>query len=94
MAGLSATCTRHPARFAVGVCVRCSAALCSDCITKLDGINHCLDCMSELGRRAHKAPAPRRGRLPEAASIAFGFALVCLLAWLMIEVIMPGSGSS
>ena len=94
MGRLSATCTRHTLREAVGVCVRCSTALCGDCITKIDGINHCQSCLAELGHRpAVPTRAPRR-HMPAALSLGLGLVSLTLLAWLMIEVMMPGPSRS
>lgn len=93
MVGPSATCTRHPLREAVGVCVRCSQALCSDCITKLDGINHCQACLAELARPTAPKPARAPREVPETLALTFGFAVLAVLAWFMLEVLLPGSGS-
>ncbi|MBI4576692.1 MAG: type II secretion system protein GspG [Planctomycetes bacterium] len=48
-----ARCSHHPDRDAVAVCVRCGRTVCGSCSTRLDGINHCLDCLRAM------APAPR-----------------------------------
>jgi len=93
MVGPSAICTRHPAREAVGVCVRCSRALCSDCITKLDGINHCQACLDELSRELTREPRPQRRAVPEPLALGAGFLVLALLAWTMLEVVLPGTGS-
>jgi hypothetical protein len=93
MGGLSATCSRHTLRQAVGVCVRCSTALCSDCITKIDGINHCQSCLEQLAQRP-ALPRPRlRVPLSDTAALGLGLGLLSLLTWLMIEVLMPGAGT-
>ena len=93
MVGPSATCTRHPLREAVGVCVVCSQSLCSDCITKLDGINHCQACLAKLSQQAEAQPRTRRREIPEILALTGGFAVLSLLAWAMLEVMMPGSSS-
>lgn len=48
-----AHCDNHPAREAIGLCVACRSALCSECITKIEGMNYCLPCL----RKAEAAAA-------------------------------------
>jgi hypothetical protein len=91
MSAPSATCTHHPLRDAVGICVRCSRAMCSDCITKIDGINHCRGCLQELSGTAK--PAAERTRKPhDELALGVGVLTMSVLAWLMLEVMMPGAG--
>ncbi len=73
--------------------MRCSQSLCSDCITKLDGINHCQACLAKLSKQ--QAPkAKTRGReVPDTVALTLGFALLSVLAWIMLQVLLPGSGS-
>jgi hypothetical protein len=92
MGGLSATCSQHPRRAAVGVCVQCSVALCGDCITKIDGVNHCQRCLLALGGPASARPRARRA-VPSALGLGLGLSLLSLLTWLMLEVLMPGAGT-
>jgi hypothetical protein len=47
-----AVCYYHPDRPAIGVCVRCRTAICAACSTRLEGINHCHRCLSQLAARA------------------------------------------
>ena len=71
--------------------MRCSQAFCTDCITKLDGINHCRACLSKMGREVAQAQAGEpRSRVPPALAIATGLTLLSLLAWGMLEVLLPG----
>jgi hypothetical protein len=74
--------------------MRCSESLCSDCITKLDGINHCQACLAKLARE-RALPQPRKSarEVPETLAISMGFALLTVLAWAMLEVVLPGSSS-
>jgi hypothetical protein len=46
-----ASCRYHFGRPAVGVCMRCKAPVCSECTTRLDGVNHCHMCLKALGAR-------------------------------------------
>jgi len=71
--------------------MRCSQAFCTDCITKLDGINHCRGCLAKMGREVAQAQEGETGsRVPPALAIATGRALLSLLAWGMLEVLLPG----
>lgn len=49
-----AYCLFHPDRQGIGVCVRCRVAICADCCTRMDGINHCHNCLKALGE--HRQP--------------------------------------
>lgn len=68
--------------------MRCQCALCDACITKLDGINHCKDCLDALDVPRTKAPPPRRaaGRL----GIFVGILLLSGLTWLSLNAALPG----
>lgn len=88
----SALCSQHLAREAVGICVRCRAAMCSDCITKIDGINHCRACLEELTRAAPER-AQARSLLPPPVALGMGLLTLSALMYLMIEVLMPGSAA-
>jgi hypothetical protein len=70
-----AFCKYHPDRPGVGICVRCRAVICSDCRTRVDGINHCHACLKALGRSSET-----RGRFRISQTIAAGFLL--FIAWL------------
>lgn len=89
----SSICTHHALREAVGVCIRCGDALCRDCITKIDGVNHCKTCLETLAAaQAREAPEPSRG-VSDFAALSFGMTLLSILAWVMIEALMPGAGT-
>jgi hypothetical protein len=49
-------CRNHPYRDAVGVCRRCRARLCVDCLTKIDGINYCRDCLAVQQQKTATKP--------------------------------------
>jgi hypothetical protein len=51
-------CAYHPDRRAQGVCMSCRQVICSECSTKIDGINHCLPCLEK------KAAGTRRREHP------------------------------
>jgi hypothetical protein len=84
-----AACPNHPQREAIGICVRCRRRVCSECTTKVDGINYCVDCLAELAR------GPARGanvtRAPLSAYLSAGAYLVVLsgLFWVLLQVMLP-----
>jgi len=41
-------CFLHPERKAIGICVLCRTAICSECSTRVDGINYCQSCLATL----------------------------------------------
>ena len=45
-------CFYHEDRAAVGICMRCRRPICAACTTRLDGVNHCHQCLKELSRRS------------------------------------------
>ena len=67
--------------------------MCSDCVTKIDGINHCRRCLESLvaARQAATSIRPTR-RIPDWLVLSFGMGLLSGLSWLTIEVLMPGKG--
>ena len=42
------SCFLHPERKAIGLCVLCRTPICSECSTRVDGINYCQSCLSTL----------------------------------------------
>ncbi len=91
MAAPSANCSQHALRDATGICVRCRAAMCSECITKIDGINHCRRCLDELVAERPASAGRDHGRgVTAPLALLFGGALLYTLAWLMLDVLMPG----
>ncbi len=45
-----AHCRFHPDAPGIGICVRCRTVICADCCTRLQGINHCHECLRALAR--------------------------------------------
>jgi hypothetical protein len=87
----SAFCEQHDGRAAVGICVRCRRSLCDDCLTKIDGVNHCRACLEALP----PAPLPRArrplGALPMRLWLGAGVGALWLLAWLALSALLPGT---
>jgi len=73
-----AYCINHPDTPGVGVCVRCRHVICAACTTRLDGVNHCQQCLEELAVRPEPVTeSSRLGRL-------FVLFLACLGLWGML----------
>ena len=91
----AAACQNHPEREAIGICVKCRTRVCSECVTKVDGINYCVGCLSQLAEagteRQRREARPTSPAL--AAFSAFGlFVVLLLMTWALVEAAMPGSG--
>jgi hypothetical protein len=86
----SATCSHHPLREAIGICVACRSAMCSDCITKIDGINHCRDCLEKLSRGKAEAPRGKKLRLSPWLAVSVGLVVLTGLSYVMLDVLLPG----
>jgi hypothetical protein len=93
----AAACQNHPQREAIGICVKCRNRVCSECVTKVDGINYCVACLASLAHAAaagrHRERARASGSPLVGALAAFGWlVMLTLLAWGLVEAAMPGSG--
>jgi len=91
----AAACQNHSGREAIGICVECRARICSECVTKVDGINHCVGCYARLAdagatRRSDDAKATH----PALAYVAAGglLLLLTMMTWGLLEVALPGGG--
>jgi hypothetical protein len=71
-----AACHYHPDTPGVGICVRCRTVICAACCTRLQGINHCHDCLRALARP--------RGRPGVGAGSAVGALLLLGVVWLAL----------
>jgi hypothetical protein len=81
-----AACPNHPQREAIGICVRCRARVCSECATKVDGINYCVSCLAELAQGAAGRASQERGELRAYVSAAGYLVLMTLLVWGLLQV--------
>ena len=93
VATAAAACRNHPEREAIGICVECRARVCSECVTKVDGINYCVSCLATLANAGRDREALERKPTPwlVSAFAAFGlFALLVLMTWGLLEVAFPG----
>jgi hypothetical protein len=87
-----ASCENHPAREAIGVCVQCRTRVCSECSTKVDGINYCVRCLSGLAAQGGRTLGVRRAQTRGAAWLAASayFGLLSAGTWLLLQVMLPG----
>lgn len=87
-----AACLNHPAREAIGVCVKCRSRVCAECTTKVEGINYCVGCLAALAGAA-AAPPPAASAGARAAlgwlAGAMTLSLLALLLWGLLEVALP-----
>ena len=88
-----AVCANHAQREAIGVCVRCRTRVCSECATKVDGINYCVACLAGLAvdSGARLAAAGGKPRLLELQAVLH-VALLALLMWAFLALSLPGGG--
>jgi len=67
-------CANHRDRAPVGRCARCGAHACAECVTRLDGILHCRDCLAVA---VDELAAPRgSGALGRVATFVLGCAVL------------------
>ena len=86
-----AACANHPEREAIGICVRCRIRVCSECSTKVDGINYCVSCLAGLAVSSHAA-ARREGEPSSGnAYVSAGvyFVVLSALIWMFLQVTLP-----
>jgi hypothetical protein len=86
-----AVCANHAQREAIGVCVRCRTRVCSECATKVDGINYCVACLAGLAVDTGSRAAAQSGSHGlTGATAAFYFATLAVLLWGFLELMLPG----
>lgn len=91
----AAACQNHLEREAIGICVECRARICSECVTKVDGINYCVACYARLADSgASRRSADAKATAPALAYLAgLGLLLLATLAtWGLLEAAFPGGG--
>jgi hypothetical protein len=80
-----ASCRYHPDTPGVGICVRCRTVICAACCTRLQGINHCHECLRALARDPGR---PRAG----AGSALAALGLLALAAALLFGLLLLAQG--
>lgn len=86
-----ATCQTHPATEAIGVCTRCKRRICGECVTRIDGINHCTTCLASLAKPvqpAGEAPSSTSQGRANAALVGY-FVLLFLLTLGLLSGAQP-----
>lgn len=78
-------CSYHDDRPAIGICMRCRRTICAACCTRLDGVNHCHECLRDLSRRVAE-PRPAKG--PGAGTIMAAVALALGCVFLFLECLL------
>jgi hypothetical protein len=84
-----AACPNHPQREAIGICVRCRRRVCSECATKVDGINYCVDCLAQLAQNAAARAPTRVPQLTAYVSASAYLLLLSGLVWVLLQVMLP-----
>lgn len=92
MSATVAACENHAQREAIGICVQCRRRVCSECSTKVEGINYCVTCLAGLARDGGRAVGVgRRQRAGAAYAVAAGYGLLLTSGtWLLLEFLLPG----
>jgi len=88
-----AACENHPQREAIGVCVKCRTRVCSECSTKVDGINYCVRCLAGLaGATSATKGAKHASRSRYGAYFATSgyFLLLSFGAFVLLQTLLPG----
>ena len=72
--------------------MKCRTRVCSECSTKVDGINYCVRCLSGLAAQGGRTVGVRRAPTRAAAwvSASVYFSLLSAGMWLLLQVMLPG----
>jgi hypothetical protein len=84
-----AACPNHPQREAIGICVECRRRVCSECATKVDGINYCVGCLASLAKSQAPGAVGRPRQLAAYVSAGAYFVVLTGLFWVLLEVMLP-----
>ena len=77
-------CEAHPQSEAVGICMSCKRRICFECVTRVDGINRCTSCLTEMSTLrppASQAATKGRGGWRSTAALVGYFVVLFSLAW-------------
>jgi hypothetical protein len=69
-------CRNHPDREGVGICVSCRRVICVECSTKIEGVNHCRECLAKRGATAEAGARRGRGFIRRAADAVFALSII------------------
>ena len=88
----AAGCQNHPAREAIGLCVACRRRVCGECVTKIEGINYCVDCLAGLAAKGGRRATARKAASPRAVPfvVALQACVLSLALFAILQLILPG----
>lgn len=69
-------CRNHPEREGVGICVACRRVFCVECSTKIDGVNHCRECLAKKQLTAQASTKKRSGLFVRLAELGFSASVI------------------
>ncbi len=84
-----AACQNHIDREAIGICIKCRARICSECVTQIEGVNHCVSCFGTAGAKQQATPQSASFALSVALASVSAVVLVAVV-WIVLEVAFPG----
>ena len=71
--------------------MQCRARVCTECVTKVDGINYCVGCLARLaqmgGEQKREEAKPASVAVALLSALAF-FVLLSLLTWGLVEAVL------
>ena len=91
-----AGCENHPAREAIGLCVKCRRRVCGECATKIEGINYCVSCLSGLAAEGGRNPSGYRANPTSPSSravhavLALQVLVLTLALYGILQLLLPG----
>ena len=71
-------CRNHPDREGVGICVACRRVFCVECSTKIDGINHCRECLAKRATTAVEVSTAKSGIVGKLFSLFFALVTIAV----------------
>jgi hypothetical protein len=90
-----AGCENHPAREAIGLCVKCRRRVCGECATKIEGINYCVSCLSGLAAAGGRSPGGDRASAASTSSravhavLALQVLVLTLVLFGILQLLLP-----
>ena len=76
----------------MGICVRCGTLVCAECVTQVEGVNHCVACLAAAGAaRASVPPAGAKVVPPSGwTGLVVATVALALALWGILEATLPG----
>jgi hypothetical protein len=82
-------CHFHPETPGVGICMRCRTVICAACCTRLQGINHCHECLRAMARTKVQSSAGGGTILAALGLLGLVCALLFGMWWLVEGSLAP-----